>query len=431
LVSKPLPRARPLEPIPAEVQGQQVIVLRDPVGFSNDVVISPFVYFFLAHCDGERTLEDVKLVFARQFQHILTEEESDTILRQLDEHLLLDTERFALHRNSVIQTYREQTVRPAVHLGGAYAAEPAALRAELDSYYTHPDGPGTPPADTQPGDQQLRGLIAPHISVSQGGTCFAWAYHRLRRSQPIRTFVILGTGHAEIEGCFAATRKSFETPLGQVAVDGDLVDRLERYFGGDLCAREIHHRTEHVIEFQLIFLQHALAGRGDFRIVPILCSFGPESLADGADSAETRSVVDRFCDALRRSIAESTEPVCVICSADLAHIGYRYGDAIEIGPLEITRLEREDREMIDVLCRGDAQGFLDNLLADGNRRHICGFPCVYPMLRALDLGDGELLRYAQSAMDARNSTVSYASVAFYETVPDNGPPPTDGGRLHS
>jgi AmmeMemoRadiSam system protein B len=138
-----------------------------------------------------------------------------------------------------------------------------------------------------------------------------------------------------------------------------------------------------------------------------------------------RAIVDRFCDALRRSLAESTEPVCVICSADLAHIGYRYGDAIEIGPLEIARLEREDREMIEVLCQGNAEGFLDNLLEDGNRRHICGFPCIYPMLRALDLRDGELLRYAQSAMDTHNSTVSYASVAFYGTGPNNGSPPTD------
>ncbi|MBM3335933.1 hypothetical protein FJY63_14845, partial [Candidatus Sumerlaeota bacterium] len=48
-----------------------------------------------------------------------------------------------------------------------------------------------------------------------------------------------------------------------------------------------------------------------------------------------------------------------------------------------------------------------------NQRRICGFPCIYAMLRSLDLSDGELLRYGQSAMDDRNSTVSYASVVFY------------------
>lgn len=416
-MSESCPRARPLDPVPVEIEGQQLIVLRDPLRFSDEVVITPFVYFFLAHCDGHKTLADIKLSFARQFQHILTDEESDRILAELDRHYLLDTERFRAHREEVVRAYRGERIRQAAHQGAAYPDDPDALREQLDSYYSSPDGPGQTPAAITPGQRRIKAMIAPHISVRQGGPCFAWAYSRLCEAAPVETFVILGTGHAEIPGCFAATRKTFETPLGSIPVDTDFLDRLEGHYGGDLCIEEIHHRGEHVIEFQAIFLQHALeakAGRGDFRIVPILCSYGPDALADGKNDNPIAAAAERFCAALRATLAESARSICVICSADLAHVGWRYGDPIRIRVPELDDLARDDGAMLDVIRSGDAQGFVENLLREGNRRRICGFPCIYAMLRALDLKEGDLLRYGQSAMDDRNSTVSYASVVFYE-----------------
>lgn len=408
------PQARLLEPIPVEVEGQRLIVLRDPQGFSEEVVVSPTLFFFLAQCDGSRTLRDIKLAFVRQFRHILPDEEARRILDDLDHHYLLDTERFRNRRDEIVRAYRKETVRRATHQGTAYHDEPEDLRAELDSYYSFPDGPGETPATIQSGRRRIVGLIAPHIGVRQGGPCFAWAYRRLCESPPMQTFVILGTGHAGIPGCFAATRKTFVTPLGFIPVDTDFLNRLEAHHGGDLCAEEYYHRFEHVIEFQAIFLQHALEGRSDFRIVPILCSYGPEALSDGATDSQTAATVQRFCEALRATIAESPQPVCVICSADLAHVGWRYGDPVHLTTPDLDRLESDDRAMLDAICSGSGEGFLDNLMRENNRRRICGFPCIYTMLRALDLKNGELLRYAQSAMDERNSTVSYASVAFYE-----------------
>jgi len=409
------PRARPLEPIPVEIDGQQAVILRDPLHFSDDVVLSPFIYYFLAHCDGKQTLRDIKLVFARQFRHILTDEDAGHILGELDQYYLLDTERFRNYRDEVVRAYRKETVRAATHRGDAYPDTPDELRAELNSYYLRPDGPGLPPEAIVRGERQVVGLIVPHIGVRQGGPCFAWGYQRICESPPIQTFVILGTGHAGIPGCFAATRKAFETPLGSIPVDTEFLDRLESHYGGDLCAEEIYHRGEHVIEFQAIFLQHALEGRGDFRMVPILCSYEPEAVSDGTAGSETTAIVARFCEALRKTTAETSHSVCVICSADLAHIGWRYGDPVHLTAGDLDRLEREDREMLDIICSGSAEGFLDNLVRERNRRRICGFPCIYAMLRALDLRNGDLLRYAQSAMDDRNSTVSYAGVAFYKS----------------
>lgn len=406
--SEERPRARPLEPIPVEIDNQQVIVLRDPLKLIEDVIVTPVLYFFLAHCDGEHSIADIKLAFFRQFQHILTEEETNHIFTEMDQHLLLDNERSRAHSERVIADWRCETVRPAAHQGQAYPDDPDRLREEFDAYYATNDE-----LSAVRDGKALRGLIAPHISISLGAACFASAYRRLREAPPADTYVILGTGHAQIDGYFAATRKAFETPLGQLEVDAEFLDRLEAHFGGDLCEQEIHHRGEHVIEFQVVFLQHALAGRAA-RIVPILCSFSPEQLTDGDTGKDVIKTVDRFCDALRKTIDESDGSVCVIASADLAHVGFRYGDRVMYGKPELEQVECDDRAMIDIVCTGDAEGFVRNLMNDHNRRRICGFPCIYPMLRALELENGELLRYDQSAMDERGSTVSYASIAFYD-----------------
>ncbi|MCX8038678.1 MAG: AmmeMemoRadiSam system protein B [Candidatus Sumerlaeia bacterium] len=415
-LTQPCPRARALSPIPIEIEGQQLIVLRDPLQFSPEVVVPPVVYFFLMSLDGQNSLRDIKLFFARQFQHILTDEESAHILAELDRHFLLDTERFRAHRDEVVRAYHSETVRQPSHQGSAYPDDADVLAAQLDSFYCYPDGPGQPPSALTAGERRVRALIAPHISIHQGGPCFAWAYSRLCQSAPIETFVILGTGHADIPGCFAATRKTFLTPFGPVPVDLEFLDRLEQYDGSDLCREEIYHRAEHVIEFQTLFLQHALNGRDGqppYRIVPILCSFLPDAWSPEEPNPEVIESVERFCQALRRTLAETTRPVCVICSADLAHIGYRYGDPVRIGRAHIDCMERDDYAMLKIIQSGDAEGFVANLLRDGNRRHICGFPCIYTMLRAMDLTGGELLRYNYSAMDDHNSTVSYASMVFY------------------
>jgi AmmeMemoRadiSam system protein B len=404
------PKARMLEPIPLEIKNQQVIALRDPLGFSDDVVVTPYLYFFLAHCDGRRAIADLRLVFTRRFQHILTDDEVQQMLAEMDRHYLLEGEHFEERRRAVLDAYRRETVREAAHVGRAYPAEPEALRKQLDSYYAN--GASSTPGPAPAGDRRLAAFVAPHISVQLGADCFAAAYRRVRQSPPADTYVILGTGHAHIESVFAATRKDFATPLGTAKTDAAFIDSLEKQFDGDLCKDEIHHRGEHVIEFQLIFLQHALPDR-DFRIVPILCSYSPEQLADGV-ATEAKETVARFGRALRAAIDESDRSVCLISSADLAHIGFRYGDPKVLERADCESLEREDRTMLETICAGDPRQFAEHLIAEDNRRRICGFPCIHTMLSARDLAGGELLGYGQSAMDERNSTVSYASIAYYQ-----------------
>jgi AmmeMemoRadiSam system protein B len=77
----------------------------------------------------------------------------------------------------------------------------------------------------------VKGIIAPHIDLLRGGHCYAHAWHALAEAYEAGTFVILGTVHVPTQNLFTATRKSFKTPLGQMAADREFIDALAQRHG--------------------------------------------------------------------------------------------------------------------------------------------------------------------------------------------------------
>jgi hypothetical protein len=62
---------------------------------------------------------------------------------------------------------------------------------------------------------------------------------------------------------------------------------------------------------------------------------------------------------------------------------------------------------------GDAPAFFDLLREEGDRRHVCGLPPIYLMLRLLGSASGEPSGYALCPADAHGtSIVSIAGVVL-------------------
>ena len=279
----------------------------------------------------------------------------------------------------------------------------------IDGFYRHEKGPGTTPVFGA--GEPVRGLVAPHIDVSSGGPAFAWAYHALAQSNPPDRFVILGTGHQGADNLFALTMKDFETPLGVATTDRTFVDRLASEAPVDYFKDELLHRTEHVIEFQVLFLQHLYGGSARFPIVPILCSFDPEFFFRSEFNRQTEIFRD-FVSRLNRTIAESPGRTCVIASVDLDHIGPRYGDNVHPGQTEINRSLDADRELLALLSNGDDERFLHTVRRLNPRHKICGFSPLYTMIKAMHLGTGRLLSLDYTTVDNQNSFVTFAAMVF-------------------
>jgi len=85
----------------------------------------------------------------------------------------------------------------------------------------------------------------------------------------VTTFVLLGTSHAPMNRPFAVCAKAFDTPLGALEPDHEAIDELAAASRFDLREDEYLHKGEHSLEFQAVFLRHALGQRAaGVRIVP-------------------------------------------------------------------------------------------------------------------------------------------------------------------
>jgi hypothetical protein len=407
MTSSDRPRLRALEAFPIEQDGERLIGLRDPSGFTEQVILLPIPALDIVSLfDGERSVSEIhQVVSSRHGLDVPGPEEIARFAERLDEAGFLDSEGFAARRRGIEEAWLAGPSRPAAHAGGAYAGNPEALKGQIDGFFVHADGPGLPvPAAGAP---RLRGLIAPHIDFHRGGPTYAWAYRALLERSNADLFVVLGTCHAGMADPFAATLKAYDTPLGAAEIDRDFFDALSRRYGHDLLASETAHRSEHSIEFQAVMLQRLL-GR-PFTILPVLASFLHEAVWSG-DEAEADPRVPRFLDALGETIAGSGRRVCVIAGVDLAHVGPRFGDAAQNTAASLDRVAREDRRMLETVTASEPAAFFASIAADGDSRRICGLSPIYAFLRALPGSRGELLRYAQ--WPDPQGAVTYCAVAF-------------------
>jgi hypothetical protein len=123
--------------------------------------------------------------------------------------------------------------------------------------------------------------------------------------------------------------------------------------------------------------------------------------------------VDAFLTALKETVTQSQKKICFVAGVDFAHVGQKFGDN---GPLTqefLDWVESEDRLLIQALERVDPANFFAQIAKDGDRRRICGFAPMYTFLHLVDAKEGKLLRYDRSLDPTTQSSVSFASLAFY------------------
>lgn len=408
------PKLRPIEALPVR---EGMICLRDPAGLSDKVLmVSPPILFILGLFDGRHSILDIQAEYTRRFGDLLFSDQLRQIIERLDGCLFLENNRSQEARDRIVAEFRGSAIRPATHAGSAYEADADRLRVQLDGFYSAPGGPGQPPGDlpADPAHGALRGLIAPHIDPRRGGACYAWSYSELARSSRASTFLILGISHAPTRTRYALTAKDFTTPLGTLPVDREIVSRLAGRCRGDLFHDEFVHRSEHSIEFQVVFLQHLFAGRREVRIVPILCSSLPGDLPAGRspmDDPEVRELVA----ALRELIAERGENICLIAGVDFSHVGRRFGQDVALSDALLAQVEAEDRALLERVLARDAEGFLQRIREKEDSTNVCGTPAVWTLLHLLGSGgSSRLLRYDQAREEPTQSVVTFASAAFLD-----------------
>jgi MEMO1 family protein len=401
------PLLRNLQFSPIKEGEEQYVVLWDPSGLSKEKLVLPLNYFFIIqHFDGEHSLQEIGGLYLKRFGEFLMPDKVEQLVSDLDTKLFLEGDRAESARKRAQQVYRQAPLRAAAFAGKSYEADGAKLKKQIDGFFTSKEGPDFKPSENK--GKLIKGLVAPTYDVKQAGPIYAWAYKELQEAQQPDVLIIIGTANAGLENLYAVTDKDFETPLGVVPVDRTILDRL-RSLVPECFAEDIAHQSEHAIEFQLPFLQTNAGATTPFTIVPILSSFSAMSLADPS----IRAAIDRFLTALREAITASGKTACVIAAGELAHLGMRYGDSAPPTDFSFHRSMQYDMEMLKFVEELKAEAFAGYIQKEKDQRRISGFSPIYSLLRLIQAEKGQVLRYDRGMTDQYNSTVTYASMAFF------------------
>jgi len=403
------PRLRPLELFPVEVDGQSLICLRDPSGLTDRIGLLPRPAAVAAVlCDGTRTLAEVAAELERRSGAGVTASQIAELLDQLDDGLFLEGPRLEAHKRAVLAAFRAAPTRAANHAGGAYAAVPSELRGTIAEWGTQIAGEPAPPTlRAEVGAPAV--LISPHIDYHRGGLTYARAWRALARAERPDLVIVFGTDHNGTDWPFTLTRKSYETPLGAAPTDTALVEellaRLPDHAEG-LFADEIHHRTEHSIELQAVWLRH-IFGADAPPVLPVLCGSLHRAVTRRESPAADPRVAG-FLDALRAATAGRR--ILIVAGADLAHVGPRFGDGPMRAP-DRQRVADDDRLALDAAGRRDADGFFGSIAALDDKNRICGLAPIYHSLAFIgrEGRQGTLIDYDQCKAD--DSGTSFVSIA--------------------
>jgi AmmeMemoRadiSam system protein B len=407
-------RAR-LEAVPSEEDGKPVFVLRDLEELTDKpLALSGGGMLLASLLDGARTASQLRDEFLKNSGVVIETAAILDLVNALDAAGYLETPPVAGRRREAAERFRGNPKRPAVFAGPSYPAEPLLLAGRLGSFFSADAGPGK-----EKSNEPLRpapvGLIAPHIDFTRGGPAYAWAYQALSERRPPDVVVALGVAHVSPDSPWIFTPKTYETPFGPMEVDDELYQKMASRVWYEPRADEWVHKNEHSLEFQAVWLKYLWREKAP-KWVPILVSSFERFSPDEAPSrvATVEKALKDLGEILKAERAKG-RAVMILNGIDLAHVGPRFGDDLDVTPELEEKIEAEDRKSLVAALALDADGFYRSVVADGHWRKVCGLSALYTGLRlikALGAGEpGRLLAYGQ-APDPAGGLVSFASAIY-------------------
>ncbi len=390
---------------PVVEKGQQGILLSDPLNLSQKVMFIPgSLALLLVLMDGTRDIGTLKAGFDLRTGITLSNSVLDHLVSQLDEALFLENERFNQAYKAAVDDYRSAASRSPVLMGKSLPENSTELKANLEHYFDQLKN-----ADLE-SPSVVKGLISPHIDFERGGHIYAEVWSKAKAAvRQAELIVILGTDHNEGSGRITLTYQNYETPWGVIPTAQEVVDEFEREIGQCIFDCEINHRGEHSIEAAIIWL-HYLLGDKPCYVLPILCgSF--QSFIERGESPLKADHVASAVEILKR--VTSQRRTIVVAAADLAHMGPAFGDPYPLDLIGRAGMERQDTELITIMCRGDAEGFYTEIQNERDCRHVCGVPPIYITLSVLSGASGKPTGYAQCpASEDGTSLVSICGILY-------------------
>ncbi|MFQ5494885.1 MAG: AmmeMemoRadiSam system protein B [Phycisphaerae bacterium] len=289
-------------------------------------------------------------------------------------------------------------VREPVVAGQFYAAEADRCKADVERMLDEAS------TDVRWSGSPVAGLV-PHAGWVCSGAVAAQVFKVLAKTADAAPDVIvLFGGVHRYRGKDAAlfARGRWETPLGPVAVDERLAERILGHT--NLIVDDPHaHADEHSIEVQVPFVRHLFP---QAKVVPIMVPISSKAPEVGEAVGRTLSVYK--CRAL------------IVGTTDLTHYGPRYGFSPR-GTDDAAHAwakEDNDRRFIDLVCDMKAAELVSESLEHRNACNAGAAAATITAAAALGATDGVLLQHTTSRevlagkVADLDDSVGYAGVIF-------------------
>ena len=286
--------------------------------------------------------------------------------------------------------------KPAV-AGQFYGGTPDQCLAEIEECL--------PPRDLQIElPDPISAAIVPHAGWVFSGELAATAFKAIKQvNGDVDTFVIFGAAHRYYNGGAAVFNSgSWQTPLGEVAIDEDLAAAIVKQGAIANCQA---HADEHSIEVQVPFIQFLFP---QAKIVPIIV---PVADFDHNFGTHVGELIHGITD----------KRIVCIASTDLTHYGPRYGFCPQGRGEAALKWSREvnDMEFIDLALKMKPDELLQVALDKGN---ACGPAAVATVVAAAKAAGricGVLLGHTTSHdimlerfNEPSEESVGYAAIVF-------------------
>jgi hypothetical protein len=310
------------------------------------------------------------------------------------------------------QSKGAKTIREASHAGSWYTDNGEVLSEQLAGWLAAVEGPQGAVAPS-------RAIISPHAGYSYSGPTAAWAYHAINPSVVKRVFVLGPSHHVYLRNCALSSQTHYETPIGDLALDLDVMDELMSTGHFGRMDKDVDE-DEHSIEMQLPYLAKIFEGH-EMKLVPVLV---------GSLDKENEEL---FGKVFARYLNDPEN--FFVISSDFCHWGKRFSytfyDASR-GAIHES-IQWLDHEGMRIIESQNASAFYDYRKKYKNT--ICGRHPIAVLLEAMarceTRFDLSFVRYAQSSKckTDKDSSVSYASavVRHVEAAKDQVRPETKKG----
>ncbi|MFH1743662.1 MAG: AmmeMemoRadiSam system protein B [bacterium] len=289
------------------------------------------------------------------------------------------------------------SVKRAALAGQWYPGDRSSLEREVSDYIRQASVPET--------QDDIVAVMSPHAGYAYSGHVAGYSFRALQ-GRDFDTVIVVAVCHTGRARASILDVDAYETPLGRIDIDRELVGELQRRLPMLSYVEAAHGggggRSENSAELQIPFIQVALPGS---RVVEILIG------------GEDQTLCDEIGNSLASVVREHSEKrVAFVASSDMTHYP-PYAHATRIDRAALESLVSLDEDHIRKRLRD-----LESEPVADLHCVLCGKGAVLTTLRAakeLGADRAEILEYRNSgdaSFGSREGVVGYGSIAVYRSA---------------